>query len=134
MRLESGDGYCKCCYYVWRYQNDPYFRLQANIRNRLNEAFHKSGASKKKDFVEYGIDFRAICDHLGPCPGDRKDYHIDHIMPLVAFDLTDPAQLMAATAPANHRWLPKRENMSKNASFDRIALGEYLASFERRTQ
>ena len=62
---------------------------------------------------EYGIDYRAIIDHLGPCPGDRVEYHIDHIRPLCDFDLNDPCQVQEAMSPENFQWLLADDNLAK---------------------
>jgi len=36
----------------------------------------------------YGIDLQKIINHLKPFPKDLKNYDIDHIIPLIKFDLT----------------------------------------------
>lgn len=38
---------------------------------------------------------------------------IDHITPIAAFDLDDPAQVREAFAPANHQWLTREANRAK---------------------
>ena len=37
-------------------------------------------------------------------------HHVDHIIPLWKFDLTDWEQVRLAFAPENHRWLTKHKN------------------------
>ena len=66
---------------------------------------------------QYGIDYEAIIAHLGPHPntrGIKGDFHIDHIIPLSAFDLNDPEQIKLAFAPGNHQWLRAKDNISKH--------------------
>jgi hypothetical protein len=102
------------------------------LRSRINQALYEfTPNGKTKTIKKYGIDIKAIIDHLGSCPGKRSQYHIDHIFPLVAFDLTDSTQIKAAMAPENHRWLTKEHNLSKNASYDRKNLEVYLEKFRK---
>ncbi len=88
-------------------------RLRAIVRIGLNK-YSKTGKimlSKK-----YGIDYKAIIEYLGPhpnIPGIKGDFHIDHIIPLSAFDLNDPEQIKLAFAPENHQWLRARDNKVK---------------------
>jgi hypothetical protein len=65
-----------------------------------------------------GIDIKAIVDHLGPCPGSRREWHIDHVRPLCTFDLANPEHVRLAFAPENHQWLPAKENMMKHAKWE----------------
>lgn len=101
-----------------RYATDEQFmmrkRLRANFRSALRGYTEtgKAGTSRS-----YGIDYNAIIVHLGSCPGDTAEWHIDHIRPLVSFDLTDLEQIREAFAPENHQWLPATDNMSKGAKF-----------------
>ena len=58
------------------------YMIRIRIRDRLRDAlrhFSKTGKTRKSN--EY-LDYKSIINVLGPCPGDRKDYHIDHIKPL----------------------------------------------------
>jgi hypothetical protein len=77
---------------------------------------------------KYGIDYQAIFAHLGPCPGERNAFHIDHIIPLVLFDFDDPKQVAAAFAPENHQWLSVDANLSKNAKCDPQKASDYFAA------
>lgn len=99
-----------------RRRTDGRYLIKMRLRSRLNNAlrlYAKGGKVCTAD--EYGIDYQTIIDHLGPCPGPREDWHIDHIRPLVSFDLDDHDQVREAFAPTNHQWLPAAENMSKQA-------------------
>jgi hypothetical protein len=91
------------------------FIVRQACRKRVREALALYGAGKTRTSIEYGIDYIAIAAHLGDCPGPRAEYHIDHIRPLVSFDLTRPEQIREAFAPANHQWLPAQENLRKGA-------------------
>lgn len=97
-----------------RTQNNPQFVVISRLRSRLKNAFLRfSKNGKVKSSREYGIDYEAIFKHIGPCPGIRKDYHIDHIIPLCFFDFDDPEQVKKAFAPENHQWLLKIDNLIK---------------------
>lgn len=85
------------------------------LRHRLREAFKRfSKNGKVGTSKDYGIDWNAILENLGPCPGNLKDYHIDHIRPLSLFDFDNPEQVKQAFAPNNHQWLRKEENLKKH--------------------
>ena len=86
------------------------------MRCRLNHAiidYTKDGKIKKSK--EYEIDYEAIIEHLKPFPKDRGEYHIDHIIPLVSFNLNKPEEVKLAFAPGNHQWLLVKDNQSKGA-------------------
>ena len=68
--------------------------------------------------MQYGISIRDIIEHIGPCPGNRTDYHIDHIKPLSLFDLRNEEEIRKVFAPKNHQWLRAEENLSKNNKFN----------------
>ncbi len=97
-----------------RRQIDEAFIMTSRLRTRLAHAFRQySITGKVLTSKIYGIDFEGIIKHLGACPGNRADYHIDHIKPLSKFDFTDLEQIKQAFAPENHQWLTAEENMSK---------------------
>lgn len=100
---------------IKKYRRDPKFCAIMRLRHRLREAFKRySRNGKTKPSAEYGIDYDAIFRHIGPCPGERADYHIDHIRPLCLFDFDDPEQVRLAFAPENHQWLRKKDNLAKH--------------------
>ncbi|HLD91318.1 MAG TPA: hypothetical protein VI911_09935 [Patescibacteria group bacterium] len=70
--------------------------------------------NKEKSIILYGITIQSIIDHLGPCSGDRKLYHIDHIKPLSSFELSQETEIQKTFAPENHQWLKIEENLSKD--------------------
>lgn len=102
-----------------RYKTDPQFNLKERLRARLRKAlrlYSKTGKiAKSKD---YGVDYDAIIRNLGACPGVLEEYHIDHIKPLVLFDLNDLEQIKLAFAPENHQWLRKEENLKKSSKYE----------------
>lgn len=88
--------------------------IKNRLRARLLSSLKAYGNGKTMRANKYGIDYSAIINHLGPCPGKREDYHIDHIIPLSLFDHTNPEQIKIAWAPENHQWLEKKENLKKH--------------------
>jgi hypothetical protein len=92
--------------------------IRVRLRNRLSFALRQQKIIKNKTFDHYGLDVAAIMAFLGPCPGDLKNYDIDHIVPLSSFNLSDERQIRVAFAPENHQWLTKRENMEKHAKLN----------------
>ena len=89
------------------------------LRGKVRQAFVRyTKTGKIRRASEYGIDYAAIIQHLGPHPnalGIDGQWHIDHIIPVSAFDLNDLEQVKIAFAPSNHRWLPSHENLNKSS-------------------
>lgn len=126
-RLESRMPLCKSCTNVVRCQTDEAFRVRELIRRRVKDAFRKySTVGKIQPSKKYGIDYQAIFEHIGPCPGDREAFHIDHIIPLMLFDFDNPKQVEAAFAPENHQWLLINANLSKSAKYDPKQVEDYF--------
>lgn len=105
-----------------RYAEDPQFALAYKVRARVYQAIQKGGASKTGRTEELiGCSFDFLRQHIerqfkGKMSWDNPgSFHIDHIIPLAAFDLTDPAQLKVACNWQNMRPLPPRKNISKGA-------------------
>jgi hypothetical protein len=102
-----------------RLKTDETFAIVCRLRHRLYMAFQRySKNGKVGRSKDYGIDWQAIFEHIGPCPGPLSDYHIDHIIPLSMFDHDDPEQVRQAWAPENHQWLSATENLRKHAKLD----------------
>ena len=100
-----------------RYNTDDIFRFKQCLRKRLQQAFKlMSKNGKTKSCSDYGIDFEAIYNHVGPRP--EGDWHLDHIIPLCKFNLDIPEHVRLAHLPQNLQWLPADENLSKNDSVD----------------
>ena len=66
---------------------------------------------------KYGINYKAIIEHLKPFPENISEFHIDHIKPLCSFNLEDPEEIKIAFAPENHQWLTIQENLSKGGRY-----------------
>jgi len=109
-------------YRAERYKTDPQFRLADLLRRRLHNALkgnHKAG-SAVRDLGCSIPDLQAYLEAQFK-PGmtwkncGRYGWHIDHIKPLVSFDLTDREQLLAACHYTNLQPLWAAENHSKGA-------------------
>jgi len=103
--------------------DDLQFRIKKNLRLRVNQALKKySKTGKIRNSKEYGIDYKAIIEHLKPFPKDISKYHVDHIKPLCSFDLTNPKEVKKAFAPENHQWLLAEDNLHKVSEDLKVSL------------
>jgi hypothetical protein len=126
-KIADDKFFCKICYEKNRKLEDENYRLTKLLRDRVRKAFNKfSSYGKISTSKEYGINYVAIIEFLGPCPGKREDYHIDHIFPLDAFDFNDLEQIKRAFAPENHQWLTKEENLSKFNKYNEEDFKKYI--------
>ena len=118
---ENHRKYCKK-YQQNRYENDPIYRMRQNLRSLILSAFRRTSKNGKlKSNKEYGIDFNAIFQRIGPRPGSGREYHLDHIIPLAAFNFDDPEHVKLSQSPCNLRWIRKKENLEKSDTIPEIA-------------
>lgn len=97
-----------------RLSHSPYLRFEKNFRGRVRDGIKEfSTNGKTKTCVEYGIDFKEIYENLGERPGSGKDWHLDHIIPLIVFNLDLYEHIYLSNYAENLRWLPAKENDSK---------------------
>ncbi len=89
-------------------------RLRSSLHKNLSK-YTKTG--KVFSSSKYGINHKAIIEHLKPFPENINEYHVDHIKPLCSFDLTNPNEVKKAFAPENHQWLLIEENLRKGGTF-----------------
>ena len=95
-------------------KKDLNYVLKERLRASLKDAFKRySTTGKIMSSRKYEVDYKEIIEHLKPFPEKRKEYHIDHIIPLSRFNFDDPKQVKKAFAPENHQWLPKEINQWK---------------------
>lgn len=112
----------KKTYEATKMQNDPAYKLRINLRIRLATAVRdgaKAGSAVRdlgcsieqlKAYLEAKFTTGMSWENWG-----RKGWHIDHIKPLAAFDLTDEAQAKAACHYKNLQPLWWRDNVAKGA-------------------
>ncbi len=58
--------------------------------------------------------WKEVIDNLEPFPENRKNFEIDHIIPLHSFNLTNPEEVKKAFSPSNLQWLTREENRKKS--------------------
>ena len=102
---------------------DPQFAVADRLRRRINQALRRSNAKKCGGLNETaGCDLATLVRHIesqfldGMSWQNRREWHVDHIVPLSAFDLTDPEQQKVAFHFSNLRPLWARDNLRKQAS------------------
>lgn len=98
-----------------RKQKDKNFKIACNLRICIWSALKKySKTGKIMSSKKYGIDYKAIIEHLKPFPKNIENYEVDHIIPLSKFDLNSLKHVKIAFSPENHQWLTKRQNRIKS--------------------
>jgi len=105
----------------YRYQNDTQFKMQMRLRGRLVDAI--SSSQKAGSFVrDLGCPVHELKHYLESKfqEGMTWDnwglygWHIDHIIPLSSFDLTDRAQFLKACHYTNLQTLWAEDNLKKS--------------------
>lgn len=108
---------------VWagnKRKTDPYYRLGQNLRRRLHKILGvRSKSNRCQTFL--GCSVQDLRRHLESKfqPGMTWEnygftgWHVDHIMPLAAFDLTDPMQQAEAFHFTNLQPLWAKDNLRK---------------------
>lgn len=103
---------------------DKNYQISILLRNKLGKTLrYYTRTGKIMSSRKYGIDYKAIIEHLKPFPEDLSKYHIDHIRPLCSFQFvnedgsTNLEEVKKAFAPENHQWLTAEENLKKSGKF-----------------
>ena len=105
-----------------RRKTDPAFRMASTLRTRLRDALR--GRSKKSACTErlLGCTFNEARAHIegqfkdGMSWGNRGSFHIDHILPVIAFNLLNPAHQRMCFCYLNLQPLTPQENQRKGDS------------------
>jgi hypothetical protein len=110
----------KTAYYLARKQADPQFAMLTRLRRRINHFV--AGSNKSTTTAELiGCSYQFFTEHIenqfleGMTWDNRSDWHIDHIIPCAAFDLSDLAQQKICFHYSNMRPLWAKENQAKGA-------------------
>lgn len=111
-----------------RYANDPQFAMSVKVRVRLHEALkrYRSATGRRaikpaQTFDLIGCSVPEFFAHIeaqfadGMSWGNMGKWEFDHIVPLAAFDLSDPDQVRQAMHFSNHQPLWRRDNRAKGS-------------------
>ncbi len=105
-----------------RFKNDKQFRFASKLRIRMLEIFKRYGAKKKNKTVELlGCDIKTAYKHIESqfkegMTWENHSYdtwHIDHIIPVSSFDLTDKEEQKKCFHYTNLQPLWAKENLKK---------------------
>lgn len=111
----------------YRFANDLQYRIADQLRSRLYQSIKSRSLRKGGCFTKaLGCTFNQLILHLEAQFQDGmtwdnwgvSGWHIDHIVPLASFDLSDPCQFSIACHYTNLQPLWARENLSKGARKD----------------
>lgn len=107
-------------YHIMRYHNDVNFRLARQIRDKCNrvmksvrpskDALDILGCSQKffKAWLQYNFTSEMNFENYG------KVWHIDHLIPISKFNLTDDTEMRKCFHWTNCQPMLARKNQSKN--------------------
>lgn len=106
-----------------KYKNNSLFKLKKNLRSRIYKIFKTQNIYKNKKCLELlGCSFDKVKKYLesqfkeGMTWDNHSQFgwHIDHIIPLSSFDLSDPEQAKKACHWTNLQPLWWDENLKKS--------------------
>ncbi len=116
-----------------RRKNDPTYLLVSRARCRARQAL--DGIGRDASTMELlGCTANQFREHIesqfidGMAWGQRGKWSIDHIIPIAAFDLTDPKHQRYAFHWSNCQPLWAEDNLAKSDKYDPEELKKYLAS------
>lgn len=104
-----------------RYKTDPIFALKMNQRSRIRAALKNNKSCKTHELL--GCTFEELKAHLeskfvtGMGWHNMGEWHIDHIVPLAVFDLTNANQQKIAFNYKNLQPLWALDNLKKGAKY-----------------
>lgn len=102
-----------------RYHTDPEYRIRTLLRGRLSAVFPGGTRSFSKSL---GVERDVLVKHIEAqfqrgmtWENHGKVWHVDHIIPCAAFDLTKPEEVRRCFNYLNLRPLRARDNLTKSA-------------------
>ena len=101
-----------------RLKTDVNFRLKVTLRSRLQQAL-KRNTKSASTLALLGCSVDYLKKHLekqfqaGMTWDNRREWHVDHIVPCASFDLNDPYEQQQCFHYSNLQPLWKAENLSK---------------------
>lgn len=111
-------------YKLRREKIDLNYLIRNRLRTRLYLALRFNRIPINKSWYNV-LDYKMIVKHLGNKP--EGNYHIDHIVPICLFDLTNIEEIKVAFHYLNLRWLPAEENMNKKAKITIMNKNELIS-------
>ena len=111
-------------------RHDPIFKFMSCVRGRIKSALER----KQTSSIEYlGCNATEYYKWMHYCMGDRYSFeehgtvwHIDHVIPLRQFDLTDIKQQLQSFNWRNTSPLDAKENLRKNKNIIKSQIEEHL--------
>ena len=105
-----------------RRKTDPNFQLACNLRTRIYNALQRQSADKLGHYHELlGCSLEECMEHLEKqfigrmSWNNQGKWHIDHIVPVASFDLTDTEQQRTCFHYTNLQPLWAEDNLSKGS-------------------
>jgi hypothetical protein len=115
-----------------RLEIDPHYRMIANLRSRLNNAFNgrnKSQPTKQLLGIDIGLFNNWIRFQLpdGYSVNDvGPNLHLDHVLPLSSFNLENSEEQKKACSWINIAPVPAEENIKKGDQVDNVMYHKQL--------
>lgn len=110
------------CYATARRKRDLVFDLAARVRTRIVVALNRKRANKAtRSLALIGCNADQLKSHIESLflPGmgwsNRSEWHVDHIIPIAAFDIRKPSEQRKAFHFTNLQPLWKRDNLVKSS-------------------
>ena len=102
-----------------RRNNNPSARINLNLRNRLMQSLRRARLKKENNTFEYiSCSPSFLLERLERQRIERgldASAHVDHMMPLHSFDLSDPEQMRRAWHWSNLSLLSREDNLRKGS-------------------
>lgn len=103
-----------------RTKEDPVYKLSKRIRTRLRNALKNNtkNGSAVRDLgcsLDYFKEYIESKFQLGMSWENHGKWHLDHIVPLIVFDLTERSQALKACHYTNYQPLWASDNLIKSA-------------------
>jgi len=111
-------------WYKKKYHNDPNFAIRKNLGSRLSKAFRGISAKSKTTMELLGCSIEELIKHLeskfeeGMTMANYGEWHIDHIKPCAAFDLTKEEEQKKCFHYTNLQPLWAIDNIKKSDKYD----------------
>lgn len=104
-----------------RERRDPAFRMRRNLRKRLRRMLRGGIHARTRDII--GCTQAELKCHIeshflpGMCWDNMGKWHVDHIIPMCAFDVMDPMQRNIVMWYENLQPLWAKDNLAKGGKY-----------------